>query len=65
MFATLMQSGTHGWKALAYLKKLKREQVGFDYRIHYNSEGLPDAIVWMTLHIPKNLLQYGDIVFLD
>ena len=65
MFTTIMQSGTQTWKALAYLNKLKRELVGFDYRIHYNSEGLPDAIVWMTLQMKKNLLQYGDILFLD
>ena len=39
--------------------------MGFDYRMHYNSEGLPDAIVWMTLQMKKNLLQYGDILFLD
>ena len=56
MFTTLMQSGSHSWKALAYLNKLKRELVGFDYRIHYNNEGLPDVIVWMTLHMKKNIL---------
>ena len=43
---------------------MKREHVGFDNRIHYNSKGLPDVIVWMTLQMKKNRLQYGDIIFL-
>ena len=49
MLTTLMKSGTQTWKALAYINTLKKELVGFDYRIHYNSEGLPDGIVRMTL----------------
>ena len=36
---------------------------GFDYRVLYADEGLPDGIVWMTLNMRKNLLQYGDILF--
>ena len=46
-------------------QKMKRECVGFDLRVKLDEEDTPDAIVWMTLTMRQNLLQYGDILFLD
>ena len=60
-----MQSGSNTWKTLAYLKKLKSQSTGFDFRMHFVEEDAPDAIVWMTLTMRRTLLQYGDILFLD
>ena len=65
MYQGLMQSGEKTWKAIDMLKKLKNTHFSFEYRVHYNKNGLPDGIVWMTLHMRNMLLQYGDILFLD
>ena len=37
----------------------------FDYRVHYDNEGLPDDIMWMVLNTRKSLLQFSDILSLD
>ena len=60
-----MKSGTHTWKALSYLNILKKYESGFDFRIHFDEDDTPDGIVWMTVHMKKSLLQFGDILFLD
>ena len=65
VYANIMKSGTHTWKALSYLNKLKQEDSGFDFRIHLDNDDTPDGIVWMTLTMKRMLLQYGDILFLD
>ena len=46
-----MKSGEKTWNAIDMLKKLKTTHTGFDYRIHCNEQGLPDGIVWMTMHM--------------
>ena len=65
MFMQIIQTGDASWKAKACLKKLKKTLNGFDYRIHFNDEGNPDAIIWMTLHMRKQLCQYSSILSLD
>ena len=65
VYANIMQSGSHTWKALAYLNKLKKECNGFDFRMHLDEEDTPDGLVWMTVNMKRMLLQYGDILFLD
>ena len=60
-----MNSGTHKWKALLFLKKLKRQRDGFEYRMHFDNDGIPDGIVWMSLCMRKLLLRYGNILSLD
>ena len=39
--------------------------MGFDYRVHYSHDSLPDDITQMTFATKNNMLQYGDILFLD
>ena len=53
------------WKVFSYLNKLRKEESGFDFRIHLDNDDTPDGIVWMTLTMKRMLLQYGDILFLD
>ena len=54
--ANIMQSGSNTWKTLAYLKKLKTQSTGFDFRMHFDEEDAPDGIVWITLTMRRNLL---------
>ena len=49
----------HNWK------KLKSEMYGFDFKIHYNKDGLPDAIVFMSHVMCLNLILFGDILFFN
>ena len=60
-----MQESSSTWVALRYLDETKQRVPGFDYRVHYDVEGCPDGIVWMTPDMKMNLLQYGKILFLD
>ena len=48
VYANIMNSGKHTWKALSYLKKLKKEEIGFDFRIHLDEDDTPDGLVWMS-----------------
>ena len=65
MYKNLLQNGLNTWKALVYLRSLNETMSGFDYRVHYDNEGLPDGIVWMKPNMRKILLQYGYTFFLD
>ena len=62
MYEKLIQSCTNIWKAIASLKILKMEMNGFDYRIYFDVEELPDSSVLMTYEMRNNLLRYGDIL---
>lgn len=44
---------------------MKVSMPGFDFRIHYNKEDKPDAIMFMTPEHCYNWDRYGDIFFLD
>ena len=44
---------------------MKSEEEGFDYRIHFNEEHVPDGIVWVTKEMTSNLVRFGDIIFLN
>jgi hypothetical protein len=56
-----MQEGGQTWDVLKYLRTLKAEVPGFDYRVQYDLKGRPTAMCWMC----TNLLQFGDVLFLD
>jgi hypothetical protein len=60
-----MQEDGDTWEALKYLRTLKEEVLGFDYRIRYDDKGRPTAICWMLPHMRTNLLRYGNVLFLD
>jgi hypothetical protein len=60
-----MQEDGNTWEALKYLRTLKEEVAGFDFRIQYDPKGRPIAICWMLPHMRTNLLRYGDVIFLD
>jgi hypothetical protein len=61
---TMQDDGTT-WEAIAYLRTLTNEVVGFGYRVKYDSIGRPEAICWMLPHMRTNLLRYGNVLFLD
>ena len=65
MYSRIMQNGSELWKALALLKELRRRLTGFDFRIRLGEDNVPTGLVWITYHMRKHLLQYGDILFLD
>jgi hypothetical protein len=60
-----MQESSSTWVALRYLDETKQRVPGFDYQVHYDIDGCPDGIVWMTPDMKMTLLQYGKIIFLD
>ena len=60
-----MQQSSSIWIANRYLSETKVRIPGFDFRIHLDKDGCPDAVVWMTPDMRMNLLQYGNILFLD
>ena len=61
----VMQNGTTTWHALGFLRKMQSIQPGLSYRLRYDENQLPDAIMWMTPDMKNNLIRYGDVMFLD
>lgn len=61
----ILHNNSNSWKAISYLEKLKLQMTGFDFKIHYNKDDLPDAIVYMTHGMRRNLIRFGDVLFLD
>ena len=53
------------WKLISFSKKCKRDLPGFDFDVHYSEDRYPDAIMFMTAEMKRNLIRYGDIMFLD
>jgi hypothetical protein len=54
------------WKALAYLEECKSQYLGFDFRVHYDKEGMPNSILWMDSRTMRsNPIRFGDILCLD
>ena len=63
MYEHILHNDKDTWKVVAYLEKLKSEMYGFDFKIHYNNDCLPDVIVFMTFAMRNNLIRFGDIFF--
>jgi hypothetical protein len=59
-----MQDST-SWKAIQFLETLKKKIRGFAFSVFFDSQGLPDAFMYMTLQMRMNLVQYGNVIFLD
>ena len=60
-----MYNDTSTWKAVAFLQKCENELLDFQYKVHFGQDGLPDAIMFMTAAMRKNLIRYGHMMFLD
>ena len=58
----IMKLDNNTWTAIQFLKEYKRTVDGFDYRVLYNKDGLPTALLYMTLRMRYNLLHYGNFL---
>ena len=47
-------SGT--WKAIDYLRELKRINHNLDFKVAYDSDGAPEGILWMTKVMRTNVI---------
>ena len=65
MLRRCMQEGGSTWVALKFLDELKVTLPGFDYRMNRTVDGYPEGIVWMTPEMKKNIIRYGQVLFLD
>ena len=45
LFQNIIQQDTSSWKAISLLRVTKETCPGFDYRIHYNIDGVPDGFM--------------------
>ena len=53
------------WVVECFLRNMKMQVLGFDYRIPRNEEGRPVGIVWMMKEMRRAWLRYGHTIFLD
>ena len=53
------------WSVLRFFKNYTETCPYFCYQIKYNNEGQPEAILWATLEICRDLIKYSDAVYLD
>jgi hypothetical protein len=64
MLRKIMQDST-SWKANRFLETLQKTIRGFVFSVRFDSQGLPDAFLYMTPWMQKDLNCFGDIIFLD
>ena len=65
LFQNIIQEDNNSWKAISLLKLTKETCLGFDYRIHYNDDGVPDGFMWMSPGMRNDLIPFHDIFYLD
>ena len=56
IYGQIMKSDSNTWSAIQFLKHCKNTVEGFDYRVLYNKQGLPIALLYMTSRMRYNLL---------
>jgi hypothetical protein len=47
------------------LRKIMQDSTGFVFSVHFDSQGLPDAFMYMTPRKRADIVQFGDVIFLD
>jgi len=65
MLHEIMAEDSTTWEALAFVRRCKRNMIGFDFRIRLDAKHRPNGLVYMTPMMRSNLLRFGDILFLD
>ena len=61
----VMKEDSGTWKAIDYLRELKKVDRDLNFRVAYDSDGAPEGILWMTKMMRTNVIKYGDIISLD
>jgi hypothetical protein len=56
---TILQQTDEGWKVMAFLEKLRKENKFFDYRMKYDDDGRPTAVVWITKAMKVAWIRFG------
>ena len=65
MFRKIMSETSVVWRAEKFAEIMKQTMAGFDYKIRYDRDGEPDAILWMTHYNRTVLKRYPKILSLD
>ena len=53
------------WEVVKFFEKIQKTFSHFCYSIKKNSEGSPCAIMWCTSEMRRDLIRYGDSLFID
>jgi hypothetical protein len=53
------------WMAVSFLKKMEESTPGFQHRVKYDVNGIPEGVMYMTPRMRKDLIRYSDLLFLD
>jgi hypothetical protein len=53
------------WKAIPFLETLQKTICGFVFSVCFDSQGLPDAFMYMTPRMRMDLVRFGHVIFLD
>ena len=61
----IMKTDKGTWTALKFLRYLKKTIRGFDFRVSYDDNGIPNGIIWMTHEMRLSIIRYGDIICFD
>jgi hypothetical protein len=49
----------------SFFDQMKESNPGFDYRVKYDAFGRPKAVCWMLPEMCRDLLRFGNCLFLD
>ncbi len=61
MLRKIMQDST-SWKAIRFLESLNQTIRGFVFSVRFDSQGLPDAFMYMTPRMRSDLVRFGNYV---
>ena len=65
MFHKAMHGSCDTWETIRFLDSVKSEIPGLVYSVKYDGTGRPCAIMCMTPRMRNDLIQFGDLLFLD
>ena len=64
-FRNVLRNNNGSIHSVNFLQSLKDSIPGFDYRVKYDDEKIPEGFVWMTPNMRYNLIRYHDNIYLD
>ena len=64
-FNDVLNNNNGSIHSINLLEKLSADINGFDYRVKYDDENIPEGFVWMTPNMRQNLIRFQDNIYLD
>jgi hypothetical protein len=65
LLSRVMQESSAPWKVRKFLEECQSNTPGFAYIISTDCDGKPSCITWTTPRMRRDIIRFGDVLFLD